>query len=124
MAVVGGLLGLRQPSVIGRWPDSNGMRKRRGCPAADNCWGLVDQLVILEGLYHETFIVRVPHVRENCHLILLELPATQICTLHPWQPKAGQTKHAPQGRTTAKYRVFLATASETLPRGNPARDAA
>jgi hypothetical protein len=30
-----------------------GVLKRRRRSAADNCWGLVDQLVVLEGLYHE-----------------------------------------------------------------------
>ena len=46
-------LALRYLSAITRRPDSSRVRKRRGRPTADNCRGLVDQLVILDGLYHE-----------------------------------------------------------------------
>ena len=35
------------------WSGISGVRKCRGCSAADNCRCLVDQRVILEGLDHE-----------------------------------------------------------------------
>ena len=50
---VGGLLGLRRPSVTSRRPGISCMRKRRGCPAAHDRRCLVYQLVVLEGRYHE-----------------------------------------------------------------------
>ena len=37
--------------------NGSGMRERGGCAASDNCWGLVDQLVVLKSFYHEQGIV-------------------------------------------------------------------
>jgi len=48
------------PSAITLWPGSCGVRKGGGRPAADNRRSLVDQFVVLEGLYHEEGIVHAP----------------------------------------------------------------
>jgi len=52
------------------------MHKRRGCPAADNCWLLAYQLVILEGLYREQGEVHA--TRDNA----LEDGVTHVPTPH------------------------------------------
>ena len=45
--------GMRWLSAIALCAGSRGVRKGGWRPGADNCGGLMDQLVIVEGLYHE-----------------------------------------------------------------------
>ncbi len=90
---------LVQWSALTLYPDSTGVRERRGCLAADNRWGLVDQLVILEGFYHEE-----GEVHAACHVALKD--GSPTCRLHTGRPWLSPSSRS-LPRTTV-HRVSLA----------------
>ena len=98
-------MALQRPSVTGRRREISGMGKRRGCPATDDRWCLVYQLVVLEGCHHEQGEVHaardvaledgVTHMPAP-HRKALALALFEVAAAHDGPPRiAGE--HAPAG---------------------------